>query len=305
MKPLKIKKPPFFKPGSLVFLESKHKLVKDGKYYRCTKKTNQLCQFEEKPLLAESFERKFSRLALKLQDKKLDPDVLIERLMRDNLCDLIFGVEKKAKTQVDIAEYTVSAVNADVLSGKSVSNQDHKDFDMGMVELMKADHSIILFGYAISMIRAFAVEMPEAEMGRMLAHYSKRIYLSNEGEIIGIELERWAWYCFNVVIEKNNPGYLQGREEFKFLNKPDVLHDMSLVKAALSFGSEDFPNAMGENFMLSIGMVKVLKDSISFAVGGDMAKMNQAMPEFMNQIMKNPAIGIIMRTLSVSGIKIK
>lgn len=304
MTPKKIKKPPFFKPGSLVYKNSGHKLIKDGKYYRCSKKSNQMCKYAEKIISAENFERRFSRLARKMQCYDLDSDYLVERLMRDNLCDIIFGTEKKAKESIDLAEYTISAMQTDVESKSKILKTDEKDFENAVHNMLKADYPIILFGYAISMIRAFAVEMPEAEIGRMLAHYSKHIYLNDDGEIIGIELERWAWYCFNVVIEENNPGYLKDRGGLKIMNGIDELHKVPLVEASLMFGTEDFPDAMGENFIVSIGMIKILKDAMSYAVGGDIKKSSQNLPELLNQVMKNPAVGIVMRTLSVANVKL-
>lgn len=52
-------------------------------------------------------------------------------------------------------------------------------------------------------------------------------------------------------------------------------------------------------------MIKALKDSIKVAVHGDMTKVNETTPELFNQILKNPAVGIITRTLVVAGVKVK
>lgn len=305
MKQIKFKKPPFFKPGSLVFRGSGHTLIKDGKYYRCGKNSNQVCVIGERQINAENLEKKFSRLASKLYDKDLDADFLVEKLMRKNLCDLIFNTDKRVRGPEEVADSTLAVIEAEVRDGKMIKKSDLKDFDESVLGIIKEDHSVMLFGYAISMIRAFSVKLPEAEMGRTLAHFAKKIYVTDKGEICEIELERWAWYCLNIVIEKNKPGYLEKRKSVHISNEFDELHDKDIVEAALSFGTDDFPDAMGEDFVLSIGMVKALKDCLEVAVKGDISKINEGIPVLLNQVLKNPAVGIILRTLSMAGVKIK
>jgi hypothetical protein len=304
MSKFKLPKPPFFKPGSLVFLGSGHNLIKDGKYYRCGRDTNQICQFEDRRVGAEALEKKFSRLAKTLHGQYLDPDELIEKLMRENLCDLIFGSEKKSKGSTELVEATAQAVAQEVASGGKVKKKDEKDFLKSKVDELKADHSILLFGYAISMMRFFAVkDISDTEAGRTFAHYAKKIYVTDKGTIHSVELERWAWYCFNVVIEKNWPGILTKNKNLKITNGPDKLQEKNLVEAALEFGTDDFPEAMGEQFVGPMIMMKLMKDSMNVSLKGDMTKMNESTSELINQFTHNPLVGILFGITTLTGLK--
>lgn len=307
MSKFKLPKQTFFKPGSLVLYGSpSHVLIKDGEYYRCGKNSNQLCTFHNKRLTAATIEKKFSRLAKSLHGRYLDPDELIEKLMRRNLCDLIFGIEKKIKGTEELSDALVQVASKEVSQGKSVKKSDEKEFIKSYIDQLRADHPVMLFGYAISMMRFFAVkDVPDAEAGRTLAHYSKKIYVTDKGDIHSIELERWAWYCFNEVIEKNWPGLISENKKLKILNGPDELHKKGLVEAALDFGTEDFPEAMGEQFIGPMVMMKLMKDSMGISLNGDMTKMNENIPELMNQFNRNPLLGILTRATTLINVKQK
>jgi hypothetical protein len=294
MSQFKLQKQPFFKPGSLVFYGSGHSLIKDGKNYRCGRDSNQLCEFEDRRVKAESIERKFSRLGKSLHTKNLDPDVLIEKLMRENLCDLIFGAEDRINGKNQVADATLSVMQQEVIVGKKVKKKDEKDFTDNYINSLRDDHSVMLFGYAIGMIKVFTCDISEAEAGRSLAHFSKKIYVTDKNEIHSIELERWAWYVLNAVMERSSPGFLASKSKLKFTNKPDELHNLNIARASLKFGSEDFPEAIGENFLMPIVMMSKMKESMSFSLKGDINKMSQNLPELLNQFQNNPVLRILL-----------
>jgi hypothetical protein len=292
MTQFKLPKPSFFKPGSLVFLGSGHNLIKDGKYYRCAKNSNHVCTSHTRRIKAESLERQFSRLGKTLYAKDLEPDKLMEKLMRENLCDMIFGVEEGSEGKDELADATISVMHQEVSAGKKIKKSDEKDFVENYINSLRADHPVMLFGYAFGMIRSFACDVSEAESGRSLAHFSKKIYITDKNEIHSIELERWAWYVFNVVIERNWPGFLASKN-INVTNGPDELHKLNLTEAALQFGTEDFPEAIGENFLMPIVMMSKMKESVNFSLDNDMNTMNKALPELLNQYQNNPVLRVL------------
>jgi|GEM_PF-3036667 len=293
MSQFKLPKPPFFKPGSLVFLGSGHNLIKDGKYYRCAKNTNQACISHTRRIKVDSLEKKFSRLGKTLYAKDLEADKLMEQLMRKNLCDMIFGVENRSEEKDELADATISVMQQEVSAGKKIKKSDEKDFAENYVNSLRADHPVMLFGYAFGMIRSFTCDITETEAGRSLAHFSKRIYITDANEIHSIELERWAWYVFNVVLEKNWPGFLASKK-INITNGPDEIHKLSLSEAALQFGTDDFPEAVGENFLLPIVMMNMMKESMNFSLKSDANQMNKNLPEFLNQFHNNPVLRVLL-----------
>lgn len=303
MDKLHIKKPPFFKEGSLVFKESGHKLIKSGKYYRCSQDSNQKCALNEKQILSETLERNFSRRAMCLHSDNFPVDKVIERLMRDHFWDLVFGLDDRLIGKEKILDSTVVVMQEEVQKSGSIPKSDIKDWKDTYIDLLVADHPVMLFGYGVAMIKGFSVGLSEAEMGRTLAHFSKKIYLNNEGTIESIELERWAWYVLNAVIEKNNPGYINQLKGLNIINGPDSLHAKGIVEASMEFGTEDFSNAMGEDFVTSIGWVKVMKDMMSPALENDPAKMAQAFPLLLARIQNDVALQIMMKANSVIKLK--
>lgn len=288
-----------------MFRDSGHKLIKSGKYYRCSDDTNQKCGLGEKQILAETLERNYSRLANKLHSKELDFDSLLESLLRDHFWDLVFGIDKRAKNKQEIIDATLSAMQSDVNENKIVDREDEKDYRDNFMEVLRADHPVMLFGYAVSMIQALTTERPESDMGRLLAHFSRRIYLGKTGKVESIELERWAWYVLNVVIARNTKTYFQERSELNFINGNDLLHEKGIAEASLSFGTEDFPDAMGENFVAVIGWIKQLKDTFSMLLNNDPEKVNKLLPTLLDRVQNDPAFGVMMRMNSTINFKQK
>ncbi len=300
MKTFKTKKPSFFKKGTLVFSDSGHKLVRDGKYYRCSKNTNGECDLH-KPISLEAFETKFSRLATKLYSERLDFDSIFKNLFRDHFWDIVFGIDERLLGKEEVADSTIELLKKDAGNGKKPSRSLVKDFEENYIESLKADYPVMLLGYAVGMVRVCSIEQKKSEMGRSLAHFSKKIYIGNDGEIEVIELERWAWYVFNAVIKKAYPEYLNEREDLKFMNEEDVLHTMSITKACEAFGETEFNDALGENFIACIGWIKFLKESFTGMFDdGQEGEMNSQFPELIEKMQNDPALGIMMRVSAIT-----
>jgi len=76
-------------------------------------------------------------------------------------------------------------------------------------------------------------------------------------------------------------------------NGPDILHKLSLSEAALQFGTQDFPEAVGENFLMPIAMMSMMKESMNLSLKSDANQMNKNLPEFLNQFQNNPVLRVL------------
>ena len=88
----KIKEIPLFSKGALVFKESKHKLVKNGDYYRCAFNANGICALKNEKLVIDWRKKLQTRADVRLTiEKILDelPPAYTKELWQ-NKCDATY-----------------------------------------------------------------------------------------------------------------------------------------------------------------------------------------------------------------------
>lgn len=292
-KEFRIKKLPYFKPGSLVFRGSGHNLIKDGEYYRCGKASNQLCDFHDRRVKSETLERAFSRLAKNLHQKQVDLEPMFKKIMQDGFVELLFGMDERTLGKDELGEATLEVMKEDVESGKKIKKSDEEDFYENYMNNLRAEHPIMLFGLALGVGRLIGNKLPEAEMGRSLALLSKRIYITDRGTIHSIELERWAWYSIQLASKHALLDIEKFTEKLKVVNEPDALHRLSVSEAALKFDTEDFPSALNENFLVPVVMMKYIKESLDNILTEDPEEMKKNSLELLNEFQNNPVLRIL------------
>jgi hypothetical protein len=293
MSEFKLPKQPYFKPGSLVFYGSRHNLIKDGKYYRCGRGSNQICEFEDRRVNSETLERKFSRLGQKVYQKDVDVTSMSKKIMKENFVDLLFGLDERTEGKDELADSTLQVMKQDIEKKKKIKKSDEKDFYDNYVGSLRAEHPIMLFGFTLGIIRLLANKLPEAEMGRSLALLAKKIYITDRGEIHSIELERWAWYSINLLAKDGRFNKEKFVKDLNITNQADSLHELGIAEASLSFGTEEFPSAMNENFLLPVVMMKFMKDSLNNVISDDAEDVNKNALELLNQFQNNPVLRIL------------
>ena len=301
MNPNKIKKlkHSFFKEGSLVYKNSGHKLIKSGEYYRCGKNSNQQCKFKERQVRSESLERTFSRKAKNLYTDKFPAEKTVQNLLRDHFWDVVFGIDKRIFGKEEIIDSTLSVMQEEVNEGRGEDKKLTIDFIETLDDERRANHPMLLFSFAISIVRIVSAPMTEAERGRAFALLSKRVYLTEEGKMDSVELERWAWYLLNTVIEKKQPGYLSSLKSLNIINGSDSLHSKGLYEAAMSYGEDGFDDALGEDFAISYGWIKMMREAFKIAMVSDPKKMQEEMPKFFKAIRNDVPLNAMINSLSI------
>ncbi len=301
------KKPKFFRDGTLVFEVSGHKLLISDKHYRCALNWKGKCSANgEKQIKKETLDRAFSRYAQKFAIEESVGKRFLNRLMRDNLCDILFGTEEESELEQSVIDTTRAAMIQDVAEKKKVKPSDIKAIEDAFVKQEQAEYPLMLLGVALNLISAFINPHKEAFIGQNLAYVSKKIYLSNDGKIQKIELEKWGWYVLNL-IDKQSPSYLRNLREKKIIitNKPDELTGLTFPEAAMNFGIGNSGKAMGQDATMIYGLFKVMRDSLGNTLEGDPEKMMQGNALMYNYFVNDPSFALLVKMVGAAGLEIK
>ena len=301
---LTFKKPKLFRQGTLVFERSGHALVISDRYYRCIPSCKGKCNANgEKQIRKETLDRAFTRLAQKFALDEKTGKRILNQLMRDNLCDLLFGTMDNSDAEQEIIDSTRAVMLQEVVTKDKVHSSDIKDMDDALVKQQQAEYPIMLLGTTANLIAAFMNPHKEAMIGFNLALLCKRIYLNNKGKILKIELEKWGWYTLNF-IEKQSPGYLKKLAEKKIIitNKPDEITNLSFSEAALSFGVGTAGEAMGQDATMLYGVFRIMRGSLGTLVDGDPDKMNKANALMYDYFQKNPSFALLTKMVASAGL---
>jgi len=232
----KIQAPPLFSKGCLTFKDSKHTLVKDGEYYRCSEKTKGFCiKKSEKLINAKNLERRLGRL----REKFLLPEgtglILFEKIMPIIMQKLMKGGNNEDHLQNNL-EATGNLIIADLKDGKKINRNDFAEFKRVLFEILKEFYSSMLVGFLLNFLlvliesesdqsemqsyfKKFFPQKPQ-KLNHAFALNLKKVYLSEEGEIENIEMEGFSWFAFNY-FRKNIPEYIPKVKEGFILNKKE------------------------------------------------------------------------------------
>lgn len=303
----RIKKPPFFKSGSLVFDESGHKLTLSDGYYRCIKNSNRMCNKKgELQIKAGNIEKSFCRLVKKFSIDGHVGNELVNKITKENLFEILIETDERESANEEIVNDTITLMKKDVEMFNKFSRNDNKDFEKYFTEQFKASYPVFLFGQLVGLLRILAHPEREAELGRNFSMYINQVRITNDGKICSISFEPWAWYAFSNILDKNIPNYLDTlkRMGVVILNKPEKFHGLSVKEVALSYGSTMFNGAMGENFTIAVGLIDFMKKSLKFALHEDPHEIQKNIPLLLEYATKNPIIMLVTQIMIATNTKV-
>jgi hypothetical protein len=307
IKMLSIKKPPYFKRGTLVYADKGHTLTRDGHYYRCILNCRGKCAKHNKRIPTETLERAFAR---KIKILAINPDVaerILKKILRENLVDVLFGVDDSYSKQEERFELTLAVAKQDLQDSGKIKKEDVEEAIDSITKMHQAEYPTILLSFVLGTLRALANTEYEAETGRTFAFMSKKIVLSNDGKIDQIELELWAWYILNL-IDRYIPGYLKHIKSkgVSIRNTSDEFLKLPVAQAALRFSMENTKEAMSVNMTLMYQLTKLMADGIKATVGNtDPKQAATASLLFLEEMKNNPALAIIMQMGNAINLKLE
>lgn len=229
----KTKELPLFSKGSLTFKDSKHTLVKNGKYYRCSLKANGFCIKESEQLInAKNMEDKLARVLEKFFLPEGTATKLFEKVISTYFLNLMKGGSRDMHIQASL-EATGNIMIKDLNDGKEIQKSDFLEFKRNYFVLAKNFYTDILLGFLIQFLFILVKNNPEKDemtsqldklfkmkpqiLHRSFALQLKKIYISDTGEIENIEFEGYGWFVFQY-FKKLIPEYQPKIKEGFILN---------------------------------------------------------------------------------------
>ncbi len=301
----KLKKIPYFKKGTLVFLESGHKLHLSDRYYRCTKKAQNICSANEKRILQKTLETAFSRYASGLHLKKENSGKYFKQLLKDNLFDLFDDTMFDMDDTDDRIENTTLLIREDLEKKKIMQESDFKELEELHKKQCDNQKPLWLLGYAFGMLKVLVNPNGKADIGRNLAQLTRHIYLSNDGKIKEIEFEPWGWYILSEMVERWESGFVNQllKNKIKVRNTLDTeLKELGITEATKQFSNIKRP--LGKNFMEGDSIISMLHGVVKMLLSnGEEQKI--VMFELMDKLKNDPVFVLSAQTLSVANIKLK
>lgn len=293
---------PFFKKDSLVFLNSSHLLRLSNGYYRCDLDCKGKCEMKERQFKKELMEKRFTRFAGKFKITSDGAGSMVKKLFKKALIKIIDQEENDFGCE-DIMETSIETARQDFKKKRKIKKSDLKDFEEALVKSNTLDRPAILLAYISGIIRSFSLN--QAGIGRDLALVTKKIFISNSGEIESIEFERWGWYILNF-IDKNFPNYFYNLKQqgVKILNKEDEILNLD-VDEAIEYFDNNFEEALHNHsvtFFYSI--LSMLRKMVSAMTDGDPQKTNLAILKMYSEFATNPAIQLAFKLTPLVGLKL-
>ena len=285
---------PFFKDGTLIFKESGHKLRISDRHYRCDLNCQGKCKLGEHQFKIENLQRNFLTLLEKFEITVNDLDGVLDRLMRDNLVDILLGPEKETRGKEQIMEDTLAVVAQDLQNGEKMKKSDIKDFMDSYTQARQIDYSIILAGMAFDVLRA---DNPKAQerlaRAKTFSRIVKHVYLSNEGEILEIEFEPWGWYLIRL-INRNVFGYIDSiRKKIDIVNDSDELEGKKLSEAAMYFAKTKPDEALGQNVSASKDWIILISGMIKSMTKNDVETAQKTQLILLGMMQNLPIAGML------------
>jgi hypothetical protein len=177
----KFKKPPYFRPATLVFSESDHVLGISDRHYRCLLSSHRKCNANgERQIPKETLERAFGRYAGKFELDKAEGQRIADVIMKKHLWDLIMGIDEEAEPEEEIMSATTKVMLQESVAKKKLQPSDLKDFEKAFIRSNEADYPLLLCGFVLNFIKVASHPEDEARLGRNLAILTKRVLISKE-----------------------------------------------------------------------------------------------------------------------------
>jgi len=279
-----IKAPPLFSKGCLTFKNSTHTLTENGKYYRCSLKTNGFCIKESEGLIvAKDLEDKLARLLEKFLLPEGTALILYEKLMTVWVMNMMKSGNRDMHAQNDF-EATGNLMIADLRAGKEIQKADYLEFKRKFLQLAKNFYSNILLGSLINFLSLLIKNKPERDemnsymdkffkippqkLHQSFALQLKKIYISDDGKIENIEFEGFAWFIFQY-FKKMIPEYQPKIKEGFILNTkkfPSLDYDVVM--------EEFMKNDLADTYSYNSFYTKYAKEKWLKKVFGDFEKLS-------------------------------
>lgn len=303
--PIKIELIPFFKKDSILFDASKHILRLSNNYYRCDLDCRGKCKEKEGQFKKENFEKTFSRFANKFKIDMPGGEAIVKRLLKDTFIRIIN--EEDDYSNEDIMQTTIDVIKQDFKLKRKIKKSDLKDFENALVRSNTIDSSVMLMAYISGVIRSLSLKDNSIGIGRDLALITKKVYISNRGEILSIEFEKWGWYILNY-IDKKFPNYLNNlkAQGIVVLNKKDETSNMDITEAVDYFKDGDFKDALNNNstsYFYSI--FSILKKMMKTMLSNDTEKIKLQTMNLMQEFATNPALQVAFKISPLIATKVK
>ena len=232
---------PYFRKGELVFQESGIRLP-ITRVMRAPKNKGQ-CKLPEQRIKVENLERNFARLAKTFEipdNYKLNT---VKKMIGEILHSQIDVLLESDDFEHDIFDNAIVLMDEDIKANDDRRFRSDLKDAVGAIE-KESERSInFVVGVLTGTVVAFAKKsVSEADMGRLLAYLSEKVYLSNDGKIVKIKLNDFGDYAFQYMRE-NIPSYTkpfkwftEGRT-FASLRYRDIAKGISTGKLDLAIPS--------------------------------------------------------------------
>lgn len=268
----KVKLRPFLAKGSLKFKESKHSLVRDGLYYRCSQQSKGRCKnTKERLIKIRDFEKKLDKVIDKFKLPDGDGGKICDSLLPTFFQSFSLNLSQDLNNN-DVLEPTVNVMIESLKNGKDIDKKDLLEFKRRYIESLKIAYSNMLFGYMVDTLMFFGRVEPgknpflryTQQKFKLGAKYKrqkfvlnvKTFYLSNDGNIENLEFEGWAWYMLNY-FNKFSPFYLHNLPSGLILNTKKF-ESLDYNKVLTEFAKNNYR----DTYSTSIFATKYAKEKI-------------------------------------------
>lgn len=308
--PIEIVKPPFFKKGCLMFIESSHYLRLSDKHYRCDLSCRKKCDKNEPQIKKENMERNFSRYAIKFHiSEKIDDGSFMVRLTKDALIQIIEGEDWDSMIKsMDRLDDSVELMKSELKESNQILREDIENFENEFSQLNTVNPKLLLTSMVTGVLKSFSEPENETQIGRDLSILCKRIYINKKGKIKEILLEEWGWYIINL-INKKIPGYLDSLKKngVKIINDPNKkILSMELKEAVNYFSGDNFGDALNSFTIGSFySMFSVFETFISPMVNGESTKKQKESVIKGFEQMNSPVFMALSKLMQVGNIKLR
>jgi|GEM_PF-2086102 len=242
-----MKKKPFFKPKSLTFKNSGHTLTLSKESYRCVRDCKGKCDQKEPQINKRRLERNFSNLAQEFEIKDNSFGKIYGGVFAEYLPIILIEALKNAEQQDEVIDTTLEVMQKEIELKNIIKKSDKKDLREALAKQNSATFLLVLFGYLLGFAGTFSYKENEKEWGKTLALITKNIYLSEQGKIESILLEKWGWYIVNFV-NKYYPDYISKIKQkgVSILNEKEDYCNYGLMDAVHYFENQDFQISMSD-----------------------------------------------------------
>jgi len=235
-----------FCPGQLIYERSGHTLTFSNNYFICSKKCKKLCNDKtELSIKYRDLEKRFTYL---LPNFKIPEQVARDMFYElDKIgVDLRKTIEEETRPGMQTMDATLVCVKQDLTKNGKIKPADTNILKEEYYKLLKIgfpSRLIIISQHILKLLSTLEEENILSKKAVALV-IIKNIYLTNDGKISEITLEKWCDFLFQL-IKRKLPNYLNGIENkiidrinFDFLNFNNAIESFAKddYKDTFSFG---------------------------------------------------------------------